>query len=475
MARSPGLVIVPPFVRLFVHLSVCPRPWGESVSLSGILFRGLALGACAWLGLSLPARLQACSADDIPVLTGKYSKGANGLEPTQEALVALGRKVFFDPSLSASGRQACASCHSPAHGFGPPNALPVQPGGPHMDGFGLRATPSLRYQHGPQAFTEHYIDLMDNNGQDSGPAGGRTWDGRVNQAREQALMPLLDAQEMANHGLSDIVVRLRRAPYAAEFDALLSQPGTHILDDEEGVISWLLTAIEFYEQSPEDFHPFSSKYDDYLRGRVQLSAQEKRGFQIFNDPERGNCAKCHPSVATSSSVIFPRFTDFEFAALGVPRNRQIPANRDAQFFDLGLCGPVRHDLADHPEYCGMFRAPTLRNVATRQSYFHNGVFHSLREVLDFYATRDTDPQRWWGRGKARYDDLPARFHGNVNQDPPFKPLPNGQPRLSSRDIDDLLAFLNTLTDRDLVTPTRPRPSAKRTMALTGPGHPIISK
>ena len=80
-----------------------------------------------------------------------------------------------------------------------------------------------------------------------------------------------------------------------------------------------------------------------------------------------------------------------------------------------------------PEYCGMFRAPTLRNVATRQSYFHNGVFHSLREVLDFYATRDTDPQRWWGRGKARYDDLPARFHGNVNQDPPFKPLPNGQP------------------------------------------------
>lgn len=451
------------------------------MSLSGILFRALtrtlALGLCTWLGLSLPARLQACSADDIPVLTGKYSKGANGLEPTQEALVALGRKIFFDPGLSASGRQSCASCHSPAHGFGPPNALPVQPGGPHMAGFGLRATPSLRYQHGPQAFTEHYIDLMDNNGQDSGPAGGRTWDGRVNQAREQALMPLLDAQEMANHGLSEIVVRLRRASYAAEFDALLSTPGTHILDDEEGVISWLLTAVEFYEQSPEDFHPFSSKYDDYLRGRAQLTPQEKRGFQLFNDPERGNCAKCHPSVATSASVIFPRFTDFEFAALGVPRNRQIPANRDARFFDMGLCGPVRHDLADHPEYCGMFRAPTLRNVAARQSFFHNGVFHNLREVLDFYATRETDPQRWYGKpmSAARYDDLPARFQGNVNQDAPFKPLPNGRPRLSPRDIDDLLAFLNTLTDRDLVTPPAPTPSTKRTIRRGNPGHPHVSK
>jgi len=207
-------------------------------------------------------------------------------------------------------------------------------------------------------------------------------------------MPLLDAKEMANRNVSEVVARLRRAPYAGEFDALLSLPGTHILDDEEGVISWVLTALEFYEQSPEDFHPFSSKYDDYMRGRTQLTAQEKRGFAIFNDTKRGNCAQCHPSVATSSNVIFPRFTDFEFAALGVPRNRQIPANRD------------------------------------------------------------TDPKRWYGKQGARYNDLPEALRGHVKQIEPFKPLPGGKPRLSPRDINDLLAFIQTLTDRDLLAASR---------------------
>jgi cytochrome c peroxidase len=68
----------------------------------------------AWVGLALPAHLLACSADDIPTLTGKYSQGAKGQAPSQEALVALGRKIFFDPGLSASGQQSCATCHSPA-------------------------------------------------------------------------------------------------------------------------------------------------------------------------------------------------------------------------------------------------------------------------------------------------------------------------------------------------------------------------
>ena len=72
-------------------------------------------------------------------------------------------------------------------------------------------------------------------------------------------------------------------------------------------------------------------------------------------------------MATSSTVIYPRFTDFEFASLGVPRNRHLPANQDASYFDLGLCGPMRHDMQDRPEYCGKFRAPTLRNAALRHS------------------------------------------------------------------------------------------------------------
>jgi cytochrome c peroxidase len=419
-----------------------------------------------------PALLLACGAEDTPVLTGRYSTGANGDMPPADRLAALGRQIFFDPGLSASGRQSCASCHSPAAAYGPPNRLAVQAGGPRMSQFGMRAAPSLRYVHAPQPFTEHYIDLMDNKGQDSGPAGGRTWDGRVNGAREQALMPLLDPKEMANRSTSEIVARLRKAPYAAEFDQLLSPPGTHILADEEGALSWLTTALAFFEQSAEDFHPFSSKYDAYLRGQARLSAAEKRGFKLFTDQDKGNCAACHPSAATSSSVIYPRFTDFEFAALGVPRNRQLAVNRDPRFFDLGLCGPQRRDLTDQAAYCGKFRAPTLRNAALRQRFFHNGVMHSLREVITFYVTRDITPERWYGkdaRGRVTpYDDLPAAYRGNVNTDAPFKPLPGNKPRLSASEINDLLAFLGTLTDGHAASTAEP--SAKRTMPAPDPGH-----
>jgi len=347
-----------------------------------------------------------------------------------------------------------------------------------MNEFGVRAAPSLRYVHAPQAFTEHYVDLMDNNGQDSGPAGGRTWDGRVDAAREQALMPLLDSKEMANRNLSEVVARLRKSPYAAEFNQLFSPPGTHILDDEDGVISWLTTAIEFFEQSPEDFHPFTSKYDAYMRGQVKLTEQEQRGFNLFKNKDKGNCATCHPSAATSSTLIYPRFTDFEFAALGVPRNRHLPANQDPSFYDLGLCGPMRHDMKDRPEYCGKFRAPTLRNAALRHSFFHNGVMHSLKEVLEFYATRDIAPQRWYGKDAQghvqRYDDLPKRYHGNVNIEAPFKPLPGNRPRLSSRDISDLLAFLNTLSD-GYQAPAMASGSSKRTMQASLARHPISSR
>lgn len=418
--------------------------WGVCLSLAG--------------AATLDGVLLACGEEAPPVLSGRYSTGANGDTPPVDKLAELGRKIFFDPGLSASGKQSCASCHNPAHAYGPANTLPVQKGGPQLQDTGFRNTPALRYLHAPFAFTEHHIDLLDGNGQPPGPAGGRTWDGRVNGAREQALMPLLDAKEMANKDLGEVVARLRKAPYAQEFDALLSPPGTHILDDEEGAISWLTSAIEFFEQSTEDFHPFTSKYDAYLKGRTGLTPAEIRGVKLFTNKEKGNCASCHPITPMSAAMPFPRFTDFEYTALGVPRNHAIEANRNPDFFDLGLCGPMRQDLRDKPEYCGKFRTPTLRNVALRKAYFHNGVFHSLKQVLDFYATRDTHPERWYGKDKQGrvmpFDDLPARYRVNVNQDAPFKPMPNGQPRLNAQDIRDLEAFLHTLTDGYVPPPVK---------------------
>lgn len=78
------------------------------------------------------------------------------------------------------------------------------------------------------------------------------------------------------------------------------------------------------------------------------------------------------------------------------------------------------------------------------------MFHSLREVLDFYVTRDISPQKWYARSKdgkvEKFDDLPSEYHKNVNAEPPFAPLPGNQPRLSPAEIKDIIAFLNTLTD-----------------------------
>jgi cytochrome c peroxidase len=146
----------------------------------------------------------------------------------------------------------------------------------------------------------------------------------------------------------------------------------------------------------------------------------------------------------------PQFTDYGLVAVGVPRNMDIPANADPAFHDLGVCGPDRTDLTNHLEYCGLFMTPTLRNVALRHVFFHNGLFHNLRDAVAFYATRDTDPGHWYPHGAdgevQRFNDLPATYHDNLNTEPPFDRHPGDPPALTEQDIDDIVVFLGTLTD-----------------------------
>jgi cytochrome c peroxidase len=356
--------------------------------------------------------------------------------------------LFFDPGLSASGQLSCASCHDPAHAYGPPNARPVQSGGKDMRQAGLRAVPSLRYAQATPHFAEHFFDDDDepNAGVDNGPTGGLTWDGRVDRSRDQTRLPLLSPSEMANESAATIVAHVRKSTYAGLLrDAL----GSTIFDNTEKAFAGILQALEAFEQQPVEFYPYSSRYDAYLAGKAALSDQEMRGLAAFNDPARGNCAHCHPSRRSADGTQ-PQFTDYGFVALGVPRNEEIPANRDPAFYDLGLCGPLRTDLRDHPEYCGMFKTPTLRNVATRQSFFHNGVFHTLKEVLAFYVERDTNPEKWFSRDKdgtvRKFDDLPSAYQANVNVEPPFDRHVGETPALSEQQMDDIIAFLQTLND-----------------------------
>src|SRR5271156_2124195 len=118
--------------------------------------------------------------------------------PTAAALAALGRQLFSDPSLSASGRIACATCHDPRPDFGPANAQAVQRGGPDGSSVGVRAVPSLKYTQNTPPFTEHFVDDDGDDSVDQGPAGGRTWDGRAQSFHDQARLPLFSAFEMAN-------------------------------------------------------------------------------------------------------------------------------------------------------------------------------------------------------------------------------------------------------------------------------------
>lgn len=339
------------------------------------------------------------------------------------ALASVGRKMFFDASLSQSGRLSCATCHDPRYAYGPPPGMALQRG--------FRAAPSLRYLQGVPEFTEHYFESEGVDPSiDNGPAGGLTWDGRVDRLRDQARIPLLSSSEMANSSPAEVVRKVRASAYRAEFDKVVG---------DGDPFATVLEALEAWQEDEHEFYPYSSKYDAWLAGGVQLSAEESRGLRLFEEPKKGDCARCHIAERGTNGTP-PQFTDFGFVALGVPRNRQIAANRDATWFDLGLCGPERTDLRARAEYCGQFRTPTLRNVALRDAFFHNGAIHSLRDAVAFYATRDVETEKWYPHGK--FDDLPPRYAGNVEKGAPF----GGARTLSDSEVDAVVAFLRTLTD-----------------------------
>ena len=365
-------------------------------------------------------------------------------------LADLGRRMFFDKTLSASGRLACSSCHDPAHAYAAPNGLPVQAGGAHMTRAGVRAVPSLRYKEA----TPPYADMLDNPDGIStpGPGGGLTQDGRAATLAEQARIPLLNPIEMANRGPAEVVARIRQANYADAFRALF---GEHAFDDREKALDDATRALQAFQLEDASFHPYSSRYDLYAGNKIggAMSPAEKRGFEVYNDPDKGNCFACHYNGAGLGGSV-ALFTDFTYAAIGVPRNKGIPANRDPEYADLGLCSRPDHAGKDNEQYCGEFKTPTLRNVATRRVFFHNGRMKSLAEAIRFYNTRDTEPERWYPRVNGvvqKYDDLPRRLHGNIDTQKPLDGRPRGsKPPMTEQEMRDLEAFLEMLTDQDVV-------------------------
>ena len=408
-----------------------------------------AMAACL-LAACHPAAQKEAAAKPAPSSPPAYLSGAYAptlqRQPSVAQMTAMGRAMFFEPSLSVSGKLSCASCHSPDHAYGPPNDLAVQLGGPDLQDAGTRAAPSLRYIQNAPAFTEHYHDDDGDDSVDAGPTGGRNWDGRAQSGHEQALAPLLSPREMGNRDAAAVVAKLRAGPLAAQFRQTY---GADIFGQPDQALRWALMSLEVFQESPADFYPYTSKYDAVLRQQATLTPQEARGLALFNDENKGNCASCHISQITPGGA-FPQFTDYGLINIGVPRNAKLPANADPAFFDLGLCGPDRTDLTQHKEYCGSFKTPSLRNVALRKVFFHNGSFTSLEQVLRFYVQRETAPQKWYPKdkhGKVRkYDDLPPGLEANVNVEAPFDRQPGQAPALNEREMADVIVFLRTLTD-----------------------------
>lgn len=425
------------------------------------------------LAIALAALLAACGGGSDSAAPPPSDGGST---PTMSAAAQLGQKIFADTALSASGQQACASCHVASAAFaedasasGVDHGSPVPLGGPGMNLAGFRNTPSLMYTSLTPAF---FFDS------DGGPNGGFFRDGRAATLAEQGTMPFTTSFEMANADAAEVIARLKTRPYLAQFVALY---GDAVLNDPDTALARMGSALAAFEAEEPSFNPFSSKFDAYQRGQAQLSAQELRGLALFNNATKGNCSACHPSTSANGSTP-PMFTDFSYDNLGIPRNPLIPGNLASApdytpadstdgvqtYYDLGVCGPFREGTANKSASCGQFKVPTLRNIAVTAPYFHNGRFATLKEAIGFYVRRDTNPEEWYPTNAdgtvTKFDDLPAAYGGqfvvtpgvvgsdagyvgNVNTgEIPYNRVIGDTPALSTDEIDDVITFLCTLTD-----------------------------
>ena len=350
----------------------------------------------------------------IAILLSACGGGGSDTTVTTVALTnmqTLGQQLYFDESLSSPAGQSCASCHLPEAGFADPDDhFPVSEG--VISGlFGNRNAPTASYAASIPSF-----QFDDNNNR---YFGGQFLDGRASTLEEQAKGPFLNPLEM-NNTKEGVIEAVRLSNYAADFEA---EFGEGSLDDVDAAYEFIAQAIAEFERS-NVLSPFTSKFDAVQSNGDVFTLAEQRGFDLFRG--KADCARCH-----SANGIQPVFTNFTYRNLGIPANSDNPFYLlDAQFnpdgsdfVDLGL-GGVLNEVNEN----GKFRVPTLRNIATTGPYMHNGLFNSLQEVMEFYNTRDTNPLQ-----------EPAEVNANLDQR-------IGNLQLTQDEIDDVIAFINTLTD-----------------------------
>jgi cytochrome c peroxidase len=323
-------------------------------------------------------------------------------------MVRLGKNLFFD-KISSPDSMACADCHNASVGFTGPipgiNRHGAVYRGAVPQRFGNRKPPTSAYATYSPVF--HYDELLGEF------VGGNFWDGRAtgwhlgNPAADQAQAPFLNPVEQNNASKLAVLQQVKKSSYAYLWQQVWGEPlqvGTpaqiDLNYDRVGL------ALAAFEESSE-VSPFSSKYDYYLEGMVELTPMEQWGLELFNG--KANCAACHDSGRGPEGEL-PLFTDFTYDNIGTPKNPENPYYRmdrvyingrpinpeGARWIDAGLGGfllTTRWSSLALDNW-GKQKIPTLRNVAKRpgvafpKAYMHNGVFKSLEEVVHFYNTRD---------------------------------------------------------------------------------------
>lgn len=320
------------------------------------------------------------------------------------AAIALGQRLFADPRLSRDGTLSCAACHVPNGSFADGRAqamgrVPL-----------ARNTPSV-WNAGLQRWFG--------------------WDGAHDSLWAQSIRPIVAPEELAADARH--VARLLRGD--AELECLHRKAFGPGGDDERLLVDAGKALAAFQETLVSGRTPFDEYRDALARGDAQAAARYPaaavRGLKLFVG--RGNCSVCHFGAA---------FTNGEFHDVGVP----FFAGRgkvDAGRYDgirrlrenpLNLLGPHSDDASGaaatktrHVEQTqrafGQFRTPSLRNAALTAPYMHNGRLATLRDVVRHYS--EIDPERVHSHGEAAL----------------LQPL-----RLNEGEIDDLVAFLESLTD-----------------------------
>lgn len=277
---------------------------------------------------------------------------------------ALGEKLFFDPILSLDRTVSCASCHIPKFAFADTVTFSK---GIHNT-LTKRNTPALTNQSGRPSFF---------------------WDGRAATLEEQAKQPIINEDEMGLP-IEEAIKRLNAdSAYVRAFRKVFNAQPTE---------KSLLQALAAYERTLETAN---SPYDRFIAGDDNaISAEAARGRLLFIG--KANCSNCHSGED---------FTADRFKNIGLYNGTTL---KDAGRFD------ITHDSAQ----LGFFKVPSLRNVAVTAPYMHNGMFRTLREVIDYYNKPD------------------AIVHDGIKRDLSL----NTPLDLTDTEINELEAFLKSLTD-----------------------------